>query len=123
VRLGQKRLSGNNRHRCSASRSASLPGLARSPERVASQIRLYRYFGFDKSFTTGARTWCIRYRYEKRSLASDRDRNENEPKLALFGVPFRHPPGVSWLPTMNVGGSIDNCLVGTRLSDDSTRDG
>jgi hypothetical protein len=59
VRLGLKRLSGNNRLGCSASRSANLPGLARSPERVASQTRLYRYFGFDKSFTTGARTWCI----------------------------------------------------------------
>jgi hypothetical protein len=45
------------------------------------------------------------HRYEKRSLASDRDRNENEPKLALFGVPSWYPPGVTWQPTMNVGGS------------------
>jgi hypothetical protein len=62
-------------------------------------------------------------RNEKRSLASDRDRNENEPKLALFGVPFRHPPGMPWLLAMNVEGGIDNRMVGTRLSDDSTRDG
>jgi hypothetical protein len=62
-------------------------------------------------------------RYEKWSLARDRDRNKNEPKLALFGVPFRHPPGMPWPPIMHVGGGIDNRLVGTRLSDDCSRDG
>jgi hypothetical protein len=71
----------------------------------------------------GSKNVVIPNRYEQRSLASDRDRNKNEPKLALFGVPFRHPPGVSWPPIMNVGGGIDNRLVGTRLSDDFTRDG
>lgn len=62
-------------------------------------------------------------RYEKRSLASDRDRNENEPKLVLFGVLFRRPPGIAWPSIMNVGGGIDNRMVGTRLSDDSSCDG
>jgi len=105
VRLGQKCLPGNNRHRYSASRSASLPGLVRSPERVASQTKRNRYSGFDMILHDGSKNVVYPHRYEKRSLASDRDRNENEPKLALFGVPSWYPPGVTWQPTMNVGGS------------------
>jgi len=104
----------------SASHSTGLPGPARLLERATSIIRSNRYRGFDCSFTTGERTWCIRTdtsRGRTRATGTETRSSRN----SSIRRPVLTPSGDAW-PQLNCTWHRQ-LLDGTLLLDDSTRDG